>query len=107
MAVQGVSGENPNGFVRVPGPDLAQELQDTRLILGFEGFATQDGEAPDMIWRQIGENLVDGFLGKGAPYWKSQTSRLKQSLQCRVQPDTKMLTRTPGPLAMSQFLMVA
>ncbi len=40
---------------------------------------------------------------KGAPYWKSQASRLKQSLQRRVQPDTKTLTRTPGPLAMSQF----
>ena len=44
---------------------------------------------------------------KGWPKLKSQASSLKQPGQRWVQPETKRLTRTPGPLAISRDLMVA
>ena len=64
MAVQGVTGEDPYGLFGIFPPDLAQKLQHTGLILGLEWLPAQDGDAADIIWLQIGQNLVDGLLGE-------------------------------------------
>ena len=44
---------------------------------------------------------------KGSPASKSHASSLKQLGQCRRHPETKSVVRTPGPFAMSQYLMFA
>jgi hypothetical protein len=56
---------------------------------------------------RLSSTLSSTERSKGFPAEKDQASALKQPLQCRRHPDTKTVVRTPMPLAMSQYLMLA
>ena len=91
VALIGVAGVAPDSLVGVQCLYAFYKGQQGALVFRLQRLAPQQGQTVDVIRLQTLQNFV----------------ALKQLGQWRRQPETNRLVRTPSPLAISQYLMVA
>ena len=97
----GEAGEGPDGLLRQRGAHVLQKGEQRALILRRERLAAEQRQSVDIVRR---EQLAFRFGGKGFAVAKVPGLGLK-AVFAAVGAETKSVTRTPSPLAMSQFLI--
>ena len=66
----GKAGEGPDVFLRVGGPDPAQEGHQHPLVFRFEGFAAQERQAVDVAGGEQLQEVLLCFLREGLAVFK-------------------------------------
>ena len=86
---------SPDILIRASLLYPTKKRQQDSLALWLKGIAAKQRQPINVIWPEKLQNMIFRFFTKGLSIVKSPSLR----------PDTKRLTRTPKPFAISQFLI--